>query len=122
MNRIHSALIILLLLAGFAVFGHISVERTTDNLMLQLDQLQQSAENLDFTRAQQQAKNLVLYCDKRETLMALFVKRDLINSLRVSLSGLDAYLAADHLPELKIELERGRAQVTALHNQFFAVA
>ncbi len=122
MNRIRIAWGILALLAGFAVFGHLSVTGTTQELENGLQQMEQCVLMRDYTAAAEYADTLLTLCDDRELLLTLFVKQDLYNTLRVSLVGLKPYLSEPYRSDLLMELSRTEACVTALRQQYFSFA
>ena len=120
MGRVRAAAIVLLLLAAFAVFGHIGIARATDTLLLDIRQAEQYTLRREYTRAGEVLNHLTQYCEDKEPLLTLFVRRDLFNSLRTNVSGLDAYLNAQYHNDLLIELSRAKAQVLALRQQYFS--
>ena len=120
MNRVRAAFIVLALLVCFAVFGHISVANATESYLQQLQMAEQAVLLRDYVSAGEHLDALKEYCESSEPLLTLLVRRDLFNSLRTSISGLDAYLNAQYHNDLLIELDRTRAQVLALHQQYFS--
>ena len=120
MGRVRAAGIVLLLLAAFAVFGHIGIARPTDMLLQDIRQAEQYALRKDYIRTGEVLDHLSEYCENREPLLTLFVRRDLFNSLRTNISGLDAYLNPQYHNDLLIELSRSKSQVLALRQQYFS--
>ncbi len=120
MNRVRAAFIVLGLLVCFAVFGHISVANVTKNHLQQLQEAEQAVLRQDYVSAGEHLDALKEYCESCEPLLTLLVRRDLFNSLRTSISGLDAYANTQYRNDLLMELDRTRAQVLALHQQYFS--
>lgn len=122
MNRIHAAVILLVLLAAFAVFGHLAVQDTADTLEEGLRTLTAQVDAQAYADARAQAARLQRLCDEKEGLLTLFVKRDLVNTLCICLQGLDAYLCEDYRGDALLEIARARAQIAALRRQYFDFA
>lgn len=120
MGRVKAACVVLLLLIAFAVFGHISTARTTDTLLQELWQTEQYVLQRDYPKAGESIDRLTEYCESKEPLLTLFLRRDLFNALRTNLSGLDSYLNAQYHNDLLMELARSRAQVLAIYQQYFS--
>lgn len=122
MNRIHAALILLALLAAFAVFGHLAVQHTADTLEEGLTTLAAQVDAQEYDAARAEVARLQRLCNEKEGLLTLFVKRDLVNTLCICLQGVDAYLCEDYRSDALLEIARARAQVTALRRQYFDFA
>ena len=122
MNRVRAAVFILIFLIAFAVFGHISIKITTQNMLHDLQQLEQSVLAKDYSAAARQVTALMEQCQASEELLTVFVKRDLYNTLWISLVGLQAYLSDQYLNDMLMELARTKASVDALHQQYFSLA
>ncbi|MBQ8611691.1 MAG: DUF4363 family protein [Oscillospiraceae bacterium] len=122
MNRVRAAIVILAFLIAFSVFGHISIKTTTKNLLHGLQQLEQSVLVKDYTAASRQVTALMEQCQRDEELLTIFVKRDLYNTLWISLVGLQAYLSDQYFNDMLMELARTKASVDALHQQYFSLA
>lgn len=120
MGRVRAAGIVLLFLAAFAVFGHIGITRTTDTLLRDVRQAEQYVLRGEYPQAGEVIDRLTEYCEAREPLLTLFVRRDLFNALRTNLSGLDAYLNDQYRNDLLMELARSESQVKALRQQYFS--
>lgn len=120
MERVRAACIVLLLLAAFAIFGHIGITQTTDTLLRDIRQAEQYVLRGDYPQAGEVLDRLTEYCDSREPLLTLFIRRDLFNNLRTGVYGLDSYLLDQNRNDLLIELERAQAQVLALRQQYFS--
>ena len=119
MNRVAAALAILLLLAGFALFGHCAVLRTTDTLTGQLLELKQQLNAGEYAAARRGCHSLLAQWEQSEALLTLFLKRDMTNALAVALNGLDVYLDDEHRCDALRELERALAQTAVLRRQYF---
>ncbi len=122
MKRVRAAFAVLILLAGFSIWGHFTVKVTTDTVESGLLRLQQAALAEQYDKADAIALELVDYCTQREELLTLFIKRDLVSSLRISLCGLQAYAKKENLADLMLELQRAQGQVHALHCQYYSMA
>lgn len=122
MNRVHAAVVILVLLLAFALFGHLGVLRTTEALTQGLQTLEVQVQAQDYAAARRQAAQLQQLCMRREGLLTLFVKRDLVNSLCVCLQGVETYLNQEYSRDALLEIARARAQIQALQRQYFDVA
>lgn len=120
MGRIKAACIVLLVLIAFAVFGHIGITHTTNTLLQELWQAEQQVLQRDYPKAGETIDRLAEYCESKEPLLTLFLRRDLFNALRTNLSGLDSYLNAQYHNDLLMELARSRAQVLAIYQQYFS--
>ena len=120
MGRIKAACIVLLVLIAFTVFGQIGITRPTDTLLQQLWRAEQQVLQRDYPKAGETIDRLAEYCESKEPLLTLFLRRDLFNALRTNLSGLDSYLNAQYHNDLLMELARSRAQVLAIYQQYFS--
>ena len=120
MGRVRAACVVLLLLAAFAVFGHIGITRTTDTLLRDIRQAEQYVLDSDYSRAGEVLGSLTEYCEGKEPLLTLFIRRDLFNALRTSVHGMEAYLTDQYRNDLLLELARTKAQVLALRQQYFS--
>lgn len=122
MSRVRAAVVILILLAAFSVFGHLSVKYTTRRLDQGLYALEQNVLARDYAAAGNQVNALLTQCRDSEELLTIFVKRDLYNTLWISIVGLQAYLSDEHHNDMLMELARTKASVDALHQQYFSLA
>ncbi len=121
-NRVRAAIVLLLVLAAFALWGQICVQRTADVLDAGIAQANAALQLQDYETAKIQIDQLQRYCRQKQHLLTLFVKRDLINTLYAGLAGIDAYLQPDYVRDAHLELARASAQVQAIRWQYFDIA
>lgn len=122
MNRIIAAWVILAVLLIFALVGHFLLLRTCDALQQSLTEIKKSASSGDLEQAHRQLTQLYEYYTRRERLLPIFIRRDLVNAVRCNLKGLEAYLHKDYLQDLLLELDRADSQILSLRWQYFAIA
>lgn len=122
MSRIRTAWALLILLVVFAVLGSICVQRSTQHVMRELNEITDRVDHGQYEDARRSIVELENYCSRNQFLLAFFVKRDLINALYTNLSGLSAYLSEENRSDLKLELARSEALIKALRRQYFTVA
>ncbi len=122
MNRVRGAILLLLLLAAFAIWGHICVQSITDQLDSGLAAAHAALHTDDLAAARQQVDALQRLCREKQHLLTIFVKRDLVNTLYTGLAGVEDYLQADYVQDAHLELARAAAQVQAIRWQYFDIA
>lgn len=121
MKRVRSAVWILLILSLTVIFSAFLVHDTTKSLLHQLDTIQITCEQYDFEQAAAQIEQMNNYYQKREHWLALFIKRDYLGSIAVSISGLSAYVKPENLQDLKSEIGKARTQLLMVDHLFFSL-
>ncbi len=121
MKRVRSAVWILLILSLTVIFSAFLVHDTTKSLLHQLDTIQITCEQYDFEQAAAQIEQMNNYYQKREHWLALFIKRDYLGSIAVSISGLSAYAKPENLQDLKSEIGKARTQLLMVDHLFFSL-
>lgn len=120
-KRVYWAFGLLALLAALVAGSSWLVHRTTNDLLLGIDQVEQACTLEQFDTALAMIQQLQQEYTHKEHLLALFIKRDYLGSFRVSLAGLTAYAQPDSLPDLLTELAKARTQLLVMDHLFFSM-
>ena len=112
---------ILLLSALLCAGSHFAVLHTTRRVHTQLAQVRAAAVEERYADAAVQAKALAEYYNTRQHLLEIFLRRDTVAAVSVSLNGLAAYAEEDTQRDLFSEVDKADAQVSALEHLFFSV-
>lgn len=121
MRRIRMAWVILLLSAFVCAASHFAVLHTANCIHAQLTQLRAAAADGNYENAALQAKKLAAYYNNRQHLLEIFIRRDTVAAVSVSLNGLAAYAEEDTLYDLFSEVDKADAQVSAMEHLFFSI-
>lgn len=121
MNRVKTAVVLLFALILLILVSGWLVHRIDQKLLCSLDQIEALCLQGHFEQAQKEIQILRRYYQKREHLLALFIRRDYLNNTAVSLSGLSAYTASDNLRDLCSEISKTRAQIVMIEHLFFSM-
>lgn len=120
MRRIYAALAILIFLSVATIISGYLVHDTGQNLLQSLNQLEVQCEQSNFTSAVQNIQRINQYYHKRERILALFIRRDLLGDIAIRLNSLSAYASKDNLPDLKCEIKQVEMQIQMMHHLFFS--
>lgn len=121
MNRVKTAVVLLFALILLILVSGWLVHRIDQKLLCSLDQIEALCLQGHFEQAQKEIHILRRYYQKREHLLALFIRRDYLNNTAVSLSGLSAYTASDNLRDLCSEISKTRTQLVMIEHLFFSM-
>lgn len=121
MRRIRAAWAILACTALLCLFSHFSVCRTTASVRAQLSGIRAAAGAQEYRAAAQQAQQLLRYYDSRQHLLEVFLRRDTVSAVSVSLHGLPAYAQEETVRDLLSEIDKAEEQVRMLEHLFFSV-
>ncbi len=121
MKRMRSAVWILLILFGVVCYSAWMVRDTTHTLLAQMEQVENLCQAGEYDNAAGQLAQMNAYYEKREHLLALFIKRDYLSSIAVSLGGLSAYATPDNRQDLSSEIGKAKAQLLTVEHLFFSL-
>lgn len=121
LRRVSAAILILLFLLLFTMASGWFVHTTSQTLLRELHKIEVLCEQGNFFEAGLSIQALTCYYHSREHFLALFVRRDYLNSVAVSLSGLSAYAAEENLRDLKSEIGKAQAQISTTEHLFFSM-
>lgn len=121
MVRIRSGMVILITLVVVVFYSNWLVRDVTQTMLLQLENIQVECNAQNYTQGTAQIAQLSKYYAKKEHLLSLFVKRDYLGSVGVSIGGLSAYAQADNLQDLNSEINKVKAQLIVLEHLFFSM-
>lgn len=120
MKRVKIALLILIFLCFLTLASGCLIHHSCCSLVRQLDRVLQLCEQGQFAAAQASIQELNRFYARQEHLLALFLRRDALGTVSVSLAGLSAYALPENLQDLQSEIEKAKAQVLTLYHLFFS--
>lgn len=121
MGRIRYAILIIAALIVIILFGNMTVRKTTEQMIVHLEQIQKQCNENDYSQANIQLGKLLQYYQEKEHLLTLFIKRDYLAGIQVSISGLSAYAQQDNLQDLNSEIDKAKAQILTMEHLFFSL-
>lgn len=121
MKRVHAAIFILVALLVVTLASSWLVKDTTETLLAALNLIEEQCTSGNYEAAQEGIGQLNEYYQKREHILALFIKRDYLGNISVCLGGLNAYIHKDNAQDLKSELGKARAQIEVVNHLFFSM-
>lgn len=107
------AVMLLLTLSG-RWWVHVSISQTLNDL----NTLRAQAQAGNFTAANQSAQLLASNFDQRSHSLELFIKRENVSAIAVSLHGLAAYTNADNVWDLHSEINKVQTQLRLTEHIF----
>lgn len=121
MARIQSGIIILIALVVVVFYSNWLVRDVTKTMLVQLENIQMECNAQNYTQGAIQIAELSKYYTKKEHLLSLFIKRDYLGSVGVSIGGLSAYAQADNLQDLNSEINKVKSQLIVIEHLFFSM-
>lgn len=118
-KRTLCALLLLALLAAFAVLAGRTLRAFGAQLDRQLAQAQALAEADRYAEAKALYRNALQAEQQHEPLLTLLVRRNLLDQLVQTLATLPCYADVDHTADLAVETARARIQLSQLCRSFF---
>lgn len=91
---------------------------TTEQAMLQVVQL---CEEGRCERAREKLDELTAELQRKEHMLALFIRRDMLGQIQLEVAGMRAYLDEEHIFDLQCEAEHALAQLQAVRHLFFSI-
>lgn len=114
MQRVKTAVVILLFLAAAVGAGGVYLDRFADRAETGFSQVLQAGDAGDFAHACTELEALQDYLERCEPWLALVVRRDQLGQAQTALAGIQPYLTSTYWPDGKLELLRARAQLRAV--------
>lgn len=114
MQRVATALVILLFIAAAVLAGGIWLDQFADTAEAGFDRVLTAGDEGRFEEARVSLGELQEYMKRCEPWLALVVRRDQLGQARTSLAGIQPYLEASYWADGKLELLRAREQLRAV--------
>lgn len=114
MQRVATALVILLFIAAAVLAGGIWLDQFADTAEAGFDRVLTAGNEGRFEEARVSLGELQEYMKRCEPWLALMVRRDQLGQARTALAGIQPYLEASYWADGKLELLRAREQLRAV--------
>ena len=121
MVRMRSTIAILIALIALVIYSNWLVHHVTQTMVLQLEEIQIACNSQNYKEGTAKIKELREYYKSKEHLLALFIKRDYLGSVGVSIWGLSAYSQQENLQDLNSEINKTKAQLMVIEHLFFSM-
>lgn len=121
MKRIIIALSIVLFIGGLTVTGNIIMNSIITEFEGLLDEIIVISQKQDKSLATEKIHDFAHNYKEKRHWLELFVKRDYVLSLNVSIEGMRAYPTNDTWNDLESEAEKAYEQLSSIRHLFFSV-
>lgn len=121
MVRMRSGIAILIALIALVLYSNWLVRHVTQAMLVQLEEIQTACNLQNYEAGTAKIKELREYYKSKEHLLALFIKRDYLGSIGVSIWGLSAYSQQENLQDLNSEINKTKAQLMVIEHLFFSM-
>ncbi len=118
MTKAKISVAIFTLIVIYAVISQLIIKDITDELSDKLYAVRASASAGDYTTADALNDELLNFYNSQEIVLDIFVKKEAIATLSVSLNSLSAYIAPDNLSDLQSEIDKAQQHTKALEKAF----
>lgn len=116
--RVRAAWVIMAAVIALSLAGHIWVHRATERTILQLEDLAACARSGDYKKAGQKALKTAEDFDKCAHGLEMFMRREAVAEISVSLHGLSAYANRESLYDLCSEADKTIRQLRLLEHMY----
>lgn len=121
MNRLRAAAVILAALLLLTLASQRLVSDSLDSLETGLTQVERLCADGAYQTAKEQLCNMTQAYQKKQAVLALFIRRDKLSELETSLYSLTAYVHPDYRQDLFCETGRLKAQLNGIRRLFFGL-
>lgn len=121
MRRVRVAAVILAALILLTLTGRRLVSDSLNALEAGLTQVESLCTSGAYQAAKQQISNMTQAYQKKQAVLALFIRRDKLNELETALYGLNAYVHPDYRQDLFCETGKLKAQLNGMRRLFFGL-
>lgn len=121
MRRVRVAAVILAALILLTLTGRRLVSDSLNALEAGLTQVESLCAGGAYQAAKQQISNMTQAYQKKQAVLALFIRRDKLNELETALYGLNAYVHPDYRQDLFCETGKLKAQLNGMRRLFFGL-
>ncbi len=118
MTKAKISVVIFTLIIVYAVTSQLIIEGITKEISDKLYAVRASASAGDFYNADALNDDLLNFYNSQEFVLDLFVKKEAITTLSVSLNSLSAYIQPDNLSDLQCEIDKAQQHAKALDKAF----
>ena len=121
MNRLRAAAVILATLLLLTLASQRLVSDSLDSLETGLTQVERLCADGAYQTAKERLYNITQAYQKKQAVLALFIRRDKLSELETSLYSLPAYVHPDYRQDLFCETGRLKAQLNGIRRLFFGL-
>lgn len=121
MKRIIIAISIVLVIGGLTVAGNITMNNIIAEFESQLDEIIMLSQKQDQALATEKIHDFAHNFKEKRHWLELFVKRDYVLTLNVSIEGMRAYPTNDTWNDLECEAEKAYEQLSSIRHLFFSI-
>ena len=121
MNRLRAAAVILAALLLLTLASQRLVSDSLDPLETGLTQVERLCDDGAYQTAKERLYNITQAYQKKQAVLALFIRRDKLSELETSLYSLTAYVHPDYRQDLFCETGRLKAQLNGIRRLFFGL-
>ncbi len=118
MTKAKISVVIFLIIILYAVLSQVIISNITDEISGRLYAVRANASAGDYYTADALYEELLKFYNSKEIYLEIFVKRDVINNLSISLNSISAYINPENLADLQIEIDKAGAHAKALDEHF----
>ncbi len=119
MKRIYACFTIAAVILGLAIWGSFTVRRFQTESCGQMDAAAQQLAAGDFDGAEAAARTYLDVFRRQEHILSIFLRRDYLASLDVTISAVQQYAAEGNAEEAQVEIARANSQIYAMCHLFF---
>ena len=121
MKRIWAALLILAFMAALSFAGHSCVHTVVNDAAASLETAKTLAQSGDFSAAQEELCRTEEQFGRGGHILELFLKREYVSNIRISLAGLHAYAYKESAPDLYSEIDKAIQQVRMMEHMYDSI-